>query len=372
MSGSIFKEVTFTPYAFEKNFNFKNRRRWPKLISILESLIDSGIIIAVSSDWKDQVSSFMNDYNEEDKEEIEALLKEIDSRNRISFYPNHDQYDEEETWIAKIKSLNETRAFDFIATTQNTNLLHTVENIERRTYKNTGARVERQTYNNMKKMLAPVLSYAEIVKIIDPYFNLSEERFEDVLTMICNSLGDNHGKKNDSIIEVHTSIKSMLNNERPREFVWQKANRWVHILKEHEKKYGHEIILYIWEEIRNQNQWHDRWLITNQCGISIGSGADISDWTDSTWGLLDWEELPVISNKFNSNRKIYNFIGKINSTTIIKNQNPENTSTYMTEEEQALESERVEKKAKLAEQERLEKINRTPKKLRPSTLKRVR
>ncbi len=363
MSGSILKEVTFTPYAFEKDFNFENRKRWSKLISILESLIDSGIIVTASSYWKEQVYTFMDDYNEDDKEELEALLKEIDSRNRIIFYPTHDKYDKEDIWIEKIKFLNHKRAFDFIAAAQNTDLVQTVENIDRKKYKNTGAKVEKQTFDYMKKMLAPILSYADIVKVIDPYFNLSVERFKEVLIMICEKLGNNHGKRNNGIIEIHTSIKSMLNNNTPREFEWQKADHWTNKLKELERKYGHTITINIWEENKKKNEWHERWIITNQCGIFIGKGSDISNWTDSTWGLLDWEQLPEISNKFNSNRQVYNFIGKINSSTIIKNQNPKNTFTYLTEEEQALESERLKREARLAEEERLKK-NKEPKKLK--------
>ena len=363
MSGSILKEVTFTPYVFEKDFNFSHRRRWPKLISILESLIDSGVIVTASSYWKEHVYSFMDDYNEEDKEELEALLKELDARNRIIAYPDHNQYDKEDTWIEKIKLLNQKRAFDFIASTQNTDLVQTVEKIDRKKYKNTGAKVEKQTFDYMKRMLAPILSYADIVKVIDPYFNLSVKRFKDVLTMICDSLGDHHGKRSKAIIEIHTSIKSMLNHNTPREFMWQKADDWTKILKELESTYGHNITINIWEENKKKNEWHERWIITNQCGIFIGKGSDISDWTDSTWGLLDWEQLPDISNKFDSNRNVYNFIGKIDSSTILRNQNPKNTSTYLTKEEQVLENERLKKEAELAEEERLKKI-KEPKKFK--------
>ncbi len=377
MSGSILKEVTFTPYIFEKDFNFENKKRWSKLISILESLIDSGIIVTASSYWKEQVYTFMDDYTEEDKDEIEALLKEIDSRNRIVFYPIHDQYDKEDIWIEKIKRLDQKRAFDFIAATKNTDITQTVENIDRKKYKNTGAKVDKQTSNYMKKMLAPILSYAEIVKIIDPYFSLTPEkgdkdRFQDTLKIICENLGNHHGVQEDAIIEIHTSIKSMLNNARPKEFEWQKADGWTNILKELERKYGHSITINIWEEKKKENEWHERWIITDQCGIFIGKGSDVSKWTDSTWGLLDWEDLPEISNKFDSNRQVYNFIGQINSTTIIKNQNPKNTYTYLTEKEQILESKRIKEEADKREQERLEKLSKAPKKLRKATYGKVR
>ncbi len=363
MSGSILKEVTFTPQAFGKDFNLSINRRFGKLISILESLIESGIILAASPIWKQNIYELLEDYEDNDKSDLSALLKELDSRERIVIYPNSKQLDNEKSWISEIAYLNKKRAFDFVAGTINDNIVNTVESIDRKKYLNIGAKVTLQTKDNMHKMLAPMLSYAEIVKIIDPYFHFEsyDKRYEKAFEVICTNLGNNHDIKNGAIIDIHTSIKPMINTDK--EFEWQKADQWPQIIDSFEKKYGHKIILYIWEEVRKKNEWHDRWIITNQCGISIGKGSDVSNWTDSTWGLLDWEELPEISNKFDSNRQVYNFIGKINSTTIVKNQNPKNTFTYLTEEEQAVKSERLKKEAELAEEERLKK-NKEPKKLK--------
>ncbi len=363
MSGSILKEVTFTPQAFGKDFNLSINRRFGKLISILESLIESGIILAASPLWKQNIYELLEDYEDNDKSDLSALLKELDSRERIVIYPNSKQLDNEKSWISEIAYLNKKRAFDFVAGTINDNIVNTVESIDRKKYLNIGAKVTLQTKDNMHKMLAPMLSYAEIVKIIDPYFHFEsyDKRYEKAFEVICTNLGNNHDIKNGAIIDIHTSIKPMINTDK--EFEWQKADQWPQIIDSFEKKYGHKIILYIWEEVRKKNEWHDRWIITNQCGISIGKGSDVSNWTDSTWGLLDWEELPEISNKFDSNRQVYNFIGKINSTTIVKNQNPKNTFTYLTEEEQAVKSERLKKEAELAEEERLKK-NKEPKKLK--------
>jgi len=333
MSGSILKEATFTPQAFDKDFNLSNNRRFGKLITILESLIESGIILAASPLWKQNVYELLEDYEDNDKSDIFTLLKELDSRERVVVYPGNKLLDNERSWILEINHLNKKRAFDFVAGTINENIVNTVESIDRQRYINRGAQVDLQTEENMHEMLAPILSYAEIAKIIDPYFHFESHgrRYEKAFEVICTNLGNHHGVKSEAIIDIHTSIKPMLN--RDKEFVWQKADQWPLIIRSFEKKYGHKITLYIWEEVRGRNAWHDRWIITNQCGISIGGGIDINNWTDSTWSLLDWEELPEISNKFDSNRQVYNFIGKIDSGAVIKNQNPKNTSTYLTKEE---------------------------------------
>ena len=343
MAGSILKEVTFTPNVFDQSFIFALRKRYSKLISILESLIDSGIIIAPSYQWKEQVFKMIDQYEEEDKEELIVLLKEIDSRSRIISHPISIDDSEEKIWIKMIEQLYAKRAFDFAAATEDTTVTVALEHIERSKYKNTGAKVEKQTFEYMKKMLAPILSYAEIVKVIDPYFNLSEDRFSKVMQMICENAGNNRGDKNSIIIDIHTSVKAMLNQDK--ELVWNIAEAWRKQIQTYELKYGHAICLYVWEERKQKDGWHERWIITNQCGVFIGKGSDISDWTDSTWGLLDWEELPEISNKFDINRQVYNYIGKITSDQIEKTGRPVSVSVHLTEEE------------------RIKKRNKAPKKL---------
>ena len=345
MAGSILKEVTFTPNVFDKSFIFLIRKRYSKLISILESLIDSGIIVAPSYLWKEQVYQFLKEYDEEDKEDLIALLKEADGRNRIISLPiDVSNSAQENIWIRTIEKLYSSRSFDFAAATIDTTTTKTLEHIERSKYKNTGAKVEKQTFDYMQKMLIPILSYAEIVKIIDPYFNLSEERFSKTLQLICEYAGYNRGYKDSIIIDIHTSVKAMLNHDK--ELVWNMTESWKNLIQNYEDLYGHSISLYIWEERKRKDSWHERWIITNQCGIFIGKGSDISNWTDSTWGILDWEELPEISNKFDINRQVYNYIGRVISDKVEKVGKPTSASICLSDEERA------------------EKMNRPPKKLK--------
>ena len=53
----------------------------------------------------------------------------------------------------------------------------TIEDIDAKTYLNAGAKIRKQTIENIKKILDPILTYAEIVKIFDPYFMIDKDRF---------------------------------------------------------------------------------------------------------------------------------------------------------------------------------------------------
>ncbi len=369
MSGSIFKEVSLTPFVFEKDFSLSSHIRFAKLISILESLVDSGIIIAPSSNWRENVLQFVEQYDDEERDELASLLKQIDSREHLLFFPISTRLGNENDWISQIEKLDQKREFDFVAATRDAGIVSALENIRKEKYKNTGAQVEKQTAGYMRKMLTPVLAYADIAKVIDPYFKLTEidgkptKRYLDVLHIICEQLGSTHGKRVPAIIEIHTSVKAMLNNAQPREFVWSAIKGWQRILQDFEKKYGHSITIIVWEEIKRKEEWHERWLITNQCGIFIGKGSDISNWTESTWGLLNWDELPGISNRFNKNRQVYNYIGEVGANSFVKNTNPTNTSVYMTEGEKKANETKAKSNADEVERLRREKL-KNPKKLR--------
>ena len=360
MSGSIFKEVTFTPQSFDKEYIFANHRRFGKLIGILESLIESGIVIAVANTWKNDVNDFLNLYDDSDKDEIENLLETLSKRNRLSFPINNKELTDEESWMDAIERLNKKRSFDFAAGTITDKSIKVLEDIDSKTYLNSGAIIQKQTIKNIEKILKPVLSYAEIIKIFDPYFKIQQDRFSNVLELICEKLGNVYHENEDYIIDIHTSVKSMMNIKK--EFDWGQANSWKQELKSLEKKYKHQITIKIWEDT-DKNKWHDRWLVTNQCGIYMGKGSDTGDWTDATWGLLAWKDLPKIEDNFIEGKNFYHFIGKVTSSGIEKKSIPKTVLVHLTDEEQAIENDRLKKEAVQSEQERLAKL-KNPKKLK--------
>lgn len=359
MADSILKEVTFTPNVFDRNVAMESKQKFERLLNALENLLDSGIIIGLTKQWQVKINELIQRYDDYDKDEIEEIFKQLDNRNRLALYPENrileDNEDNEDDWIKQANKLNQKRKFNVIVASKDTLTTTPIENLPRNFFNNRGAVVARQTEEFMNKMLGPILSYADKVTIFDPYFSLEHDRYKNALEIICENLANHHGVKDEAVIYIQTSIKSMMTS---REFDWKVANQWPKIIKKYEDKYGHILTLNIWEELNN-DRWHERWLITNQCGIFMGIGSSISDWTDSTWSLLDWRELSNIASKFNINRSKYNHIGDVTSKGIRKNQNPKNTSTAMTQKERELKRKEDLEKNEQNEKNRLERINNT-------------
>lgn len=355
MAGSIFKEVTFTPQAFDKATFLEDMRKFEKLLNTMDDLSESGIIVGVYSDWLDKITEFIEKYNESEKYDIQDVLKFLNDRHRIVCMPKNESIsNDEDAWIDQAKKLNQVREFDLIIASKDAENVKQLNSVDRKALKNKGAIVRPQSKELMRTILSPILGYANIVTIIDPYFHLEsdKQRFEVALEIICSTLGIQHGVKNKLVIDIHTSIKPMIES-KTKEFIWQKTEKWPKIIKIFEEKYGHTITINIWEEAKKENKWHDRWIITDQCGVALGKGSDVSEWTDATWGILDWDELSAIASKFNKNRQVYAYIGKVDSSEAIRERFPKYTDSRMTEEEKRIKQLEWERELKRREDERL-------------------
>lgn len=196
----------------------------------------------------------------------------------------------------------------------------------------------------MKQLLAPILSYSEIVKIYDPYFKLFEEKYNkkskkysicfvdryiDALNIICETSGFQYDKQENIIIEIHTSIKILFKNSNGKNYIfYELLEEYSKKILEFEQKYNHSISIHIWED-NNKDKWHDRWIvIPNKCAVVLGAGIDEKPWTDATWGLLNFEMIDSVGRKFIDNGYGYNLISTITKNGIKKNKNPLNYSEY--------------------------------------------
>jgi hypothetical protein len=334
MSDSIFKEVTLTPHIFESSNLLNDDRKFERLLNALEDLAESGQLIGVFFDWFEKINNNILELSEDERDEIEEILKYLNDRQRIVCIQNKiSNSNDENFWIEEALKFNKIRNFELILATKQKDIIKSFETIDRRTIKALGykgAKVLAQTKENMKKLLMPILAYAEIVKIYDPYFDFTKQRYIEAFEIICETLSFKHGNQESAIIEIHTSIKTILDkNDLINTNI---LNIFSEKLIDFEKLYKHEITIRIWED-RENNKWHDRWIVTNQCGINLGKGSDTSKWTDATWGIVDYEEIPNIQKKFLINRNEFNLIYTISKNGYKKENNSIKYAEPKTEEE---------------------------------------
>lgn len=319
MSDSIFKEIAFTPHIFQKNILLNDERKFERLLNLLDGIAINGHVVGVFSDWFKFINENILEFNEFEKDELIEVLKYLNDRQRIVHTPNKKcENNDEYCWIKQALYLNSIRSFELILATEQNDSVKSFDDLDRKTIKslqNQGAKVLPQTKENMQKILAPILTYAEIAKVYDPYFDLSKPRYLDAFKILLETLGCQYEDQEFAILEVHTSVKIVLDKDKTID--WQMLDLYQKLILDFENKYGHSIKFYIWEDTKN-NKWHDRWILTNQCGVTLGKGSDISEWTDATWGILDYEQIPYIEQKFITNRAEFNLISIIDNNGVKK------------------------------------------------------
>jgi len=334
MLNSIFKEVVFTPYIFQKENLLNDKRKFERLLNVLDNLAVNGQIVGVYSDWFEFINKKISQYDEFEKYEIEEVLEYLHNRQRIVHVQNQKcEFNDERCWIKQALYLNSIRNFELIVATTQEEDVKSFDELDRKTLKslqNQGATVLPQTKENMQKLLTPILAYAEIVKVYDPYFDLSKLRYMNALKIIADTLGCNHQEKEYAILEIHTSIKIILDQNKMID--WELLNSYKQTISDFEKNYGHSIKFYIWED-KKENKWHDRWIVTNQCAVTLGKGSDISEWTNATWGILDYEQIPNVERKFSTNREEFNLVVTIDKKGLKKENKSLQHDEYKTEED---------------------------------------
>lgn len=335
MSKNLFNIISITPHSFgKKNLQTRN---FEKITNFLSNLTTNGTIVFFSDDWKNLLIQNINELEEEDFDDIKSLLNTLFSRNRMilneqdSFSSEH-----EEELMKKTNELHKIKNFDLLIGIDKYLNFIKIEELKREVLKYEGAIVGKQTRDNLENIFINILHYAEIVKIIDPYFNFEpvagdKTRYMDTIHIICKNTSVRHNNNLSAIIEIHTSVKSILNNDKIID--WKFVQNWESIIKDLEKKYNHKIEVKIWEEDKSKDEWHERYIITDQCALSIGKGTDISNFTDSTWSLLNWDDIDKTASKYIENRNVYKLIAEVNSGGLRKINKSSNYSEYKTEAE---------------------------------------
>ena len=131
--------------------------------------------------------------------------------------------------------------------------------------------------------LTPILRYARSLVLIDPYLNPEKSRFFKTIEICSGLLGLRIG--NDKLagrIDLHSDANRQNSN-------FSLAN-WKRKLQPLADKDKHRFRIFLWESKPDSESMHDRYILTDQCGLSIPGGLDCieSSRANSTdWSFID-------------------------------------------------------------------------------------
>lgn len=152
---------------------------------------------------------------------------------------------------------------------------------------------------NLEVNLKPILEYARVLRVIDPYLNTkpwSENSIRIASKLLSGSLQNN---KYSGLFEIYLSAKkSQIRREElsdPR----RTLNIWQPMLDKFYKEYGVRFQVTIFGNYENQKGLHDRYILTDQCGVELSTGFSCDKPVHpQTWKLLPKTSFSKITNMF--------------------------------------------------------------------------
>lgn len=141
-----------------------------------------------------------------------------------------------------------------------------------------------------RNVLAPVLRHAKSLTLIDPHMNSQEAKFRRTISLCCQLMGQRGYVRMPGRIDINVAFRDQEPDGRTAN---DYLNQWQHALAASNGGHGHRIRVFLWDWDAGAQGMHDRFIVTDQCGISVAGGLDCRDpahRTETTWTLLDEED----------------------------------------------------------------------------------
>ncbi len=135
--------------------------------------------------------------------------------------------------------------------------------------------------------LAPILRHAKSLALIDPWLNSYESRYLDTVTICSNVFGQRGHARLQGRIDIHAEADKQKPDGRT---VADHLAAWKEKLRPLIAVDGHRFRVFLWESLPGSESMHDRFILTDQCGISAPGGLDcrrLSHANTTDWNLLD-------------------------------------------------------------------------------------
>jgi len=297
-------EYAITPEVFSKEYCERDELTYRELIHFLKDIRKNGMLANINKNgWLKTVMQYRDKLSPTNRDKLSKLFNYLQDNHRIVEHATivDENISSEMDWLKIAVKEDELSPYLAMLFTGNFEKPHnkvtTVEEfMEDDVVDSLKSGFEFfHTKENITKYITDFLLYAKKFTIIDPYFCYNI-RDEESLLLYAELFGKRRGEryKNKRII-IHTfyNTKDKYTDPQSDEF----KDRWIATCKQIEEKYTHKVTINFWNA-----PMHDRFMITNQGGISSGRGFTLNDKLESYWALMDDSDLLVKKlNYFNQN-----------------------------------------------------------------------
>lgn len=270
-------EFGLTPGLFADRGN-------PTGLAALEALLsmvsrESHLIgVARNKEWRPAIHQAIASLASPFRENLVRLVSVLHDRRRFvprlyQTNPSHPPGNDKE-WLSELIRAHVESPFDFIVTLAATvteyekipgcvYCIQEVSDIPSYKEYERSRRIKRET-SEFLEVLKPLLLHARSILLIDPHINPSVQRYRRPVAAMINATFDRGRYPAPAFVEMHLKAKEAPNEQEEefRKWLLPKMNQ------------GSRVRVVLWEEKTGQETFHNRFILTELCGIKVGQGLD--------------------------------------------------------------------------------------------------
>ena len=316
-------EFAITPDVFDENVLDTSPVLGLVLEQLLRGMCDNGMVANLHKDrWIRHIQqSCLPKLSPALRDKIITCLRILYDRHRLVRHPRRMQGDPTSysEWLDLALESHSRIAFHGIILGQA--LLETYGHNDNAFMELSAALDAPQWHNRRRSMsltkreadyrvaLAPILRHAKSVSLVDPYMSCHNSRFFDTVRMCLDLTGQRGRAPLPARIHIHVG-NPQDDYSRP-ESVPDRLAAWERHLRSLQQL--HRMTVFLWESQPGSETFHDRYILTDQCGISVPAGLDCrtsSTPNSTTWSLLDEEDRIRRLQDFDPATSPYQLLGK--------------------------------------------------------------
>jgi hypothetical protein len=183
------------------------------------------------------------------------------------------------------------------------------------TQRRSDCRLQSKRCGEFARALRPLLRHAKAVTLIDPYINPRERKWMNMVKLVEELTGE-RGAGNagwQARIHVHAGNPE---SDNPPQSVADRLNLWERELGQIRNRFRYTV--FLWSMRIDGPSLHDRYVITNQCGLACPGGLDCYDDNSnsakakmtSTWSLLGWDTMASQLSEVDENAGVFRLLDK--------------------------------------------------------------
>jgi hypothetical protein len=329
MPDSLFYEYAIIPDVFHADYIGSDARLEIILPTLLKGIIDNGMIANLNKDgWlefikNDRLPTIMSPIF---KDKIMQYLSVLHDRHRLVRHPKstHGSPTTDLEWLnlaleshEQIKFHGIIASWSLLSKCDETcgeliDVLNVLDSAQWNGMRRTLTLPACEAY--YRPVLDPILRHAKSLIIVDPYISPYVKKYKDFLKICIEQMGRRGASTLSGRIQIHTGDPS---EDRYRtETVNDRLKAWDTCIRDlFSTPIPHKIKVFIRKkrDAGRGNRFHDRFILTDQCCISIPMGVDTygeETPNNTTWTLLDHEDMQKKAEEIDPEMKFYETLGE--------------------------------------------------------------